>query len=177
MTFFQRTKKLLSVLLLCTLLCSLAGCGNKTVQDDKTESGGIPKLKYATEGVTYIDDENALQKAVDEMMEKAKEGTIALEYKNDAVSTNGTDFSCYIANSAKNEYDMFITIYADSTLTDQLFLSELLRPGNAFESLTLERSLEPGTHRVYVFYTQVEDDWETIHAQTAVTMDFTVKES
>lgn len=136
---------------------------------------GTPKIAYA-EGVTAVEDPDALQKAVNEMYAKAAEGTVALEYKNDAFSTDGTNFSCYIANSVDNKYDMYLQIFADQELTDQLLLTGLVRPGSAFDNITLEHALDPGTHRVYVAYTQVEEDLETIHAQVFVTMDFHVTE-
>lgn len=137
------------------------------------QDGDVPKIGYA-EGVTVVADPEALQKAVDEMYAKATEGNIMLEYANDAASTDGETFSCYIANAVENSYDMYIQMFADSALTDQLLLSGLLRPGTAFESITLEHSLDPGTHRVYVAFTQVEEDLATIHGQVMVTMDLTV---
>jgi hypothetical protein len=134
------------------------------------------KVGYATEGVTEVEDPEALQRAIDEAFEKAKEPGVALSYRNDAVSANGVDFDCYIANSTDNAYDMFIDIYADQALTDEIFLSELLRPGQAFEKITLKHPLNPGTHRVYVAFTQVkvEDGEQKIHQQVMVTMDFHV---
>ncbi len=131
------------------------------------------KIAYA-EGTTVVEDPDALQKAVDEMFEKAAEGNIALEYKNDASSTDGETFQCYIANSLKNSYDMYIEIFGDEELTDHLFLSGLIRPGEAFDNIKLEKKLDPGTHRVYVALTQVEEDLATLHAQVMITMDFTV---
>lgn len=135
--------------------------------------GDVPKLGYA-EGVTVVNDPDALQKAVDEMYAKAAEGNIMLEYANDATSSDGETFECYIANAAENSYDMYIQMFADSALTDQLLLTGLLRPGTAFDSITLEHALDKGTHRVYVAFTQVEEDLATIHGQVMVTMDLTV---
>lgn len=135
--------------------------------------GDVPKLGYA-EGVTVVNDPDALQKAVDEMYAKAAEGNIMLEYANDATSTDGETFECYIANAVENSYDMYIQMFADSELTDQLLLTGLLRPGTAFDSITLDHALDPGTHRVYVAFTQVEEDLATIHGQVMVTMDLTV---
>jgi len=132
-----------------------------------------PKLGYAT-GVTAL-DENSLQKAVDEMYAKVDEGNIALEYKNDAFSTDGKKFDCYIGNSLANEYDMYIGIYADNSFEDELYLSGLFRPGEAFKEVELSRALDKGDHRVYVSFTQVEEDLETIHGQIMVTMDFHVE--
>ena len=139
------------------------------------QDGETPKLGYA-EGTTVVEDPDALQKAVDEMYAHAAEGGVTLEYKNDARSTDGENFSCYIANAAENRYDMYLQIFADSELTDQLLLTGLIRPGSAFDNISLEHPLDPGTHRVYVAFTQVEEDLETIHAQVMVTMDFTVAE-
>lgn len=160
------------ILLLAIVLVIVMTRGKESadIPDNNT-----PKIGYA-EGTTVVEDPDALQKAVDEMFEKAKEGSIALEYKNGAQSSDGINFSCYIANSLSNSYDMYLQIFADSELTDQLLLTGLLRPGSAFDQITLDHSLDPGTHRVYVAFTQVEEDLATIHAQVFVTMDFTVTE-
>jgi hypothetical protein len=101
---------------------------------------------------------------------------MALEYRNDAYSDDRRTFQCYIANSQSNEYDMFIAIYADAEYNDLLYLSELLRPGSAFEQVTLERALPPGDHEVYVAFTQVEetDGEQAIRGQNRVTMNFHV---
>ncbi len=155
-------------MLATSLALTATGCKKeKETEEEK------PKIGYA-EGVTVVEDPDALQKTVDEMYEKAAEGGVGLEYKNDAFSSDGEKFECYIANAAKNKYDMYIQIFADSGLTDELFLSQLLRPGTAFDNITLEHKLDPGDHRVYVAFTQVEEDLETIHAQVMVTMDFHV---
>lgn len=144
-------------------------------EPEEISDAATPLIGYA-DGVTVVEDPDALQKAVDEMYAKAAEGSIALEYKNGAQSSDGTNFSCYIANSLSNSYDMYLQIFADSELTDQLLLTGLIRPGAAFDHIELEHSLDPGTHRVYVAFTQVEEDLATIHAQVFVTMDFTVTE-
>lgn len=145
----------------------------KPAESVDSPDGDTPKLAYA-EGTTVVTDEDALQKAVDEMYAEAADEGIPLSFKNDAFSTDGENFECYIANPASSRYDMYIQIFADDALTDQLFLSGLLRPGNAFETIKLDHPLDAGTHRVIVALTQVEDDLETIHAQTMITMDFTM---
>ena len=160
------------ILLLAVVLAVVLTQGKEPANIPDTAT---PKIGYA-EGVTAVEDPDALQKAVDEMYEQAKQPGVALEYKNGASSSDGINFSCYIANSLSNSYDMYIQIFADAELIDQLLLTGLLRPGTAFDSITLEHPLDPGTHRVYVAFTQVEEDLATIHAQVMVTMDFTVTE-
>lgn len=160
---------LLAVLLVC------AGCGRQSTGEDSS-APKRPQLSYETRGVTVVDDPETLQQAVEDMHERTNRPAMGMEYKNDAFSENGVDFACYIANAARNEYDMFIAIFSDDALTDELFLSGLLRPGTAFEAISLERALPQGDHEVYVAFTQVRDvdgEW-VIQGQVIVTMDFHV---
>lgn len=165
---------LVIVIVLLAALLFMRG-GQPEPADEDVPDNGTPRLSYA-EGVTVVEDPDALQKAVDEMYKEAREGNMSLEYKGVATSEDGENFSCYIANSTMNKYDMYIQIFGDAELTDQLFLSGLLRPGAAFDNITLEHSLEPGVHTVYVAFTQVEKDLETVHGQVLVTMEFDVAE-
>jgi len=145
-------------------------------QSVPTTDGSGMVIGYASDGVTVIDDADALQKAVDEEFAKSQRPGIGIRYQNDAYSSNGKDFTCYIGNSSSNEYDMFIAIYADDAFEDLLFLSQLIKPGQAFEKITLERALEPGDHTVNCVFSQVDivDGEQTMIAQTAVTLNFHV---
>lgn len=141
------------------------------------EDGDVPKLGYDS-GASVVLDEASLQAAVDEAMKNAKEGNVALLYENNAYSEDGETFSCYIANDKTNLYDMFLTIYADATLTDQIFLSGLVPPGSGFEELKLDKALGSGDHMVYVAVTQVDIDEKTggqvLKNQVVHTMEFHV---
>ena len=142
----------------------------------RKEPDGKQQVGYATEATVML-DQNSLQAAMDAAMENAKDGNVALLYKNDAYSENGTDFECYIVNSNSNKYDMFLTIYADESLTDQVFLSGLVPPGSGFEEITLDHALECGDHTAYVVLTQVDMDEngeQVIKNQVAHTMEFHV---
>jgi len=158
-------------------LSVLSGCAKREPEPEPepVKGAGI-QVGYATEGITAVEDPEAMSKALDEAYEKMQEDRITLSYRNDAFSDDGQNFSCYIANSEDNKYDMFIGIYADMELTDLLYLSQLLRPGTAFETITLDRALEPGKHQVCVVFTTVEttETEQVIHGETAVTMNFTV---
>ena len=148
-----------------------------TRQPPEEKEGGLG-LGYATEA-TVILDEDSLQAAMDEAMRNARDGNVGLHYRNDAFSEDGINFECYIANSSANIYDMFLTIYADGALTDQLYLSGLVPPGSGFEYIALDRALDPGDHTVYEAQTQVANDEETgeqvIKKQVMHTMDIHVE--
>jgi hypothetical protein len=144
-----------------------------THQDQSNDLG----IGYASEAKVMLNQDD-LQAAMDAAMSNAREGNIALLYKDNAYSTDGSTFDCYIVNSANNAYDMFLTIYADLEMTDELYLSQLVPPGSGFEEITLEHPLAKGDHTVYVALTQVETDEETgeqsVHKQVVHTMDFHV---
>lgn len=135
-------------------------------------------IGYAADATVML-DEASLQAAMDAAMENAANSSVALKYQDNAYSEDGVNFECYIANSERNIYDMFLTIYADPELQNQIYLSELVRPGSGFEKLTLDRALEKGDHTVYVAVTQVdtaEDGTQSIKNQVVHTMEFHVSE-
>lgn len=144
-------------------------------QDASGDNG--PKIGYAADAKVML-DQDSLQAAFDEALQNAEDGYVGLKYQNDAYSEDGINFKCYIANSESNIYDMFLTIYADAELTDQVFLSGLVPPGSGFEEITLDHALEPGDHTVYVALTQVDTDEETgeqvIKNQAMHTIEFHV---
>lgn len=165
----MRHKLFRTLALAAAAVMLFSACSKQSAQSvDPSEDN---KLKFATEGVTAI-DQNGLQAAVDEMMEESKD-TVGLYFTPSASSSNGTDFTCFLGNSASNAYNAFYAIYADAELTDLIFLSDLLRPGEAFQSITLEHALPKGTTMVYCALTLVEEDLETIHNQAIFTVDFT----
>lgn len=163
------------VLVVAGAVLLLGKFGEKEPEPVQLGDASTPLIGYE-KGVTVVDDPDALQKAYDDMMSKAAEGGVPLEYQNVAMSSDGEKFSCYFANPAHAAYDIFITIYADENFTDQLYLSGLIPPGKAIRELNIAKRLDNGTHRVYVAFTQVEDDHQTMHGQVVVTADFTVEE-
>jgi hypothetical protein len=137
-------------------------------------------IGYSTEAKVLVTQED-LDKAAAEALANASNGDVALCYQNDAFSRDGSNFECLIMNSTGNTFDMFLTIYSDLNLSDELFLSQLVPPGSGFENITLEHPLENGDHTVYVAFTQVKNDEETgeevIANQVVFTMDFHVDPS
>jgi hypothetical protein len=167
-----KTTRQFALLLAGVLVLSvLVGCKKK---EEEKQSGLI--LDYASEGVVEMEDPNALQNAFDAAKKEAQESGFGLNYRNDAYSTDGKTFSCHIGNSRQNADDIFIAIYADPECTDELYISQLLRPGTAYETIELNRALEPGDHTVYVPHTKIRliDGVQTIVGQVVITMDFHV---
>ncbi len=137
-------------------------------KNSKTENTGV-RIPYA-QGTVVMDSSD---------VEETDEGYIALLYNYRAFSDDGQNFSCLLANSPANGYDLYFDIYTDIDLTDQVFLSGLLAPGSALEQITLNRVLPVGTNTLYVVHTQVDDNEEgeqVLLNQSVVTVDFIVTE-
>lgn len=177
----KKTPLLIVVLVLCVFVAGLlaAVIYLLTRSSDETTPQPIsaaPRLEYASEGVIFTEDPDALQKAYDEAVEKSAESVVPLSFRNVATSEDGVNFNCYVANPPRARFDMFVAIYADIEMTDELYMSQLLRPGTAYDSIQLNRVLSPGNHNVYAVFTTLEDvDGEqVIRGQAAVAMEFRV---
>ncbi len=171
------SKKIIIIAAAVLLIAILAvGAAVLHALNEKEDNNGLG-ISYASEARVML-DQDSLQAAVDEAQRNAREGKVALMYQNDAYSKDGKTFSCYIANSSGNMYDMFLTIFADAEMTDQIFLSGLVAPGNGFEEITLDHALEVGDHTVYVAVTQVdtgESGEQVIKNQVVHTIKFHVE--
>lgn len=160
------------VLLLGTIVFLLARQSTANISD-----GDVPKIGYAVEASVIL-DQDALQAAADEAIKNARENRIALKYQNNAYSKDGKTFSCLLANSPSNLYDMYLTIFADAEMTDQVYLSGLVPPGSGFEEITLDRALDSGNHTMIVVLTQVDTDENGIQVlknQVSHTVEFHVE--
>lgn len=170
-----RVLRTLAICLSALTLSALAsGCGKERVVVVEAPRQGLD-MGYSVEA-TVSDDPEALQKWYDEQMERAKGPTLTTEYQEYASSTNGIDFTCYLANSPLNELDGFYAIYGDMAFEDELFKSDLLRPGTALRKITLNHALNPGEHEVYVTFSQVmeQDGVLDIYQKRTFTVTFTV---
>lgn len=164
---------------------NLGGIFNRDKDDGETKPSPVGALSWATEGVTVVTDPENLGERVDRMYESASAEGISVEYKNEAFSTDGVTFDCYIGNPLKSSFPMYITVYADTTFQEELFVSGLLKPGQAFNKVVMSRALEDGVNVLPVCYTQVyephtaENDTDdfAIRAQTVITLNFNVVDS
>jgi len=119
-------------------------------------------------------DEDSLRRAVDDLAKKAAEGTMALEMRTTANSTDGENFTCTLANAAENRYDMYMTIYLDDT-GEEIYKSGLIPLGMQIETFKTKRKLDPGTYETTLVYNQVEKDRATLHSKVSVGLTLTVK--
>jgi len=123
--------------------------------------------KIGYEATVIVDNPDALQDAVDGLIEQAAEGTMTLEMKTEAVSADGLNFKCQLGNAQENRYEMFMVIYRDDT-QEEIYRSGLLPIGTHIESFTTNKPIDEGVYEGTIVYNQVEDDQETIHSQVNI---------
>ena len=174
------SRRPLLVILIIVLVLVLAGGVSAFFwlrnRDGSTDTN-VPQIGYSAEAKVFL-DEDSLSAAMQEAQQNAMAKNIALRYQNNAYSEDGQTFTCLIVNSERNQYDMYLTLFADEQWTDQLLMTDLVPPGSGFNEITLDRALDPGDHTVYVVFTQVktdEDGKQSIWNQTAHTMEFHVQ--
>lgn len=143
--------------------------------EPESETGNESQTKIGYEANVIVSQDDDIQGVVDDMYKKAEEGNMALEFKTTAYSSDGENFSGYIANAISNSYDMFLAIYEDSTYENELYLTGLIPTGSAIDSFKLSKKLDKGEYNTVLVFTQVEDDHATIHAQVAVALTLIVK--
>ena len=153
------------IILLAVIILLLSGVLKKS--EPEFESDG---MEY--EAAVITDEESA--KAASDMLKKAQEGNIALEMKLNAFSSNGNDFSCFIANSPSNSYDMYMEITDDAD-DELIYKSNLIKVGYRIEEFTSSRHYEKGTYPVTVTFYQVEDDHKTEHNRVASAITLNVE--
>lgn len=134
----------------------------------KLNGGNTPSetLKYLENGKLKYDD-NAVVLNPDEQqngdIKEVDDGLISLSHKNQAFSSDGKNFDCFIKNNVDNKYDLYIAIYKDQTAKEQLYLSGLIPPGSGLDKFTSEIKLDNGEYNALLVVTQVEEDHATIH--------------
>ena len=137
---------------------------------DEGNNGGL--IGYEAHVVNYED----AQQLYDEMQERADEGMVGVEYSNVARSEDGTHFTCILKNPVRNGYDMYMNIYKDDNMEEQILLTGLIPAGSGIEEFESEIPLESGEYKSVLVMTLVEDDHSTLHAQTKVYLNLYVGE-
>lgn len=155
----------------CAALIILLPRDNAPVQNETETGANI--IQYDEAAV--ILDEEEMRSQFDDVQKKTEEGKMSLRYQKTAYSSDGVNFKCEIGNSSANDYDMYINIYKDPELTEQILLTGLIPPGSKITEFESEIPLAPGTYNTTLVLTQVEDDRSTFHAQLMITLDLVVE--
>lgn len=171
----KKSSKTVIILLIIVILLLLAiGVAaavfilNKDDDAQLPDNGGL--IQYEAGVVNYED----AKKVYDEMQQRAEDGMVGVKYSNNAISEDGKHFTCKIENPIRNGYDMYLNIYKDETMEEQLLLTGLIPAGSGIEEFESEITLEPGEYKSVLVMTLVEDDHSTLRGQTKVFLNLYV---
>lgn len=106
-------------------------------------------------------------------MAKAAEGYMNLNMKLEALSQDGENFTCYIANSPHNDHDMYFELVDDSD-GEVIYKSNLIPIGYRIEEFKSSRKYDSGTYPVTVNFYQMEEDHATVYSEVASALNLIV---
>lgn len=169
----EKKKNKLVLVLIIVLVVVIAAAGIIIWQLLNREGDDTTSLNYTSEnGIGY--EINATVLTSGDLTVSQPDG-VAIRFKPMAVSSDGENFGCEIANSYANALDMYIDIYVDASYEEEIYLSGLMRPGEGITSFKTNRVMSKGTYDVVLVATTVEDDHKTIHGQTSVALTLVVE--
>lgn len=101
---------------------------------------------------------------------------IPMVFSPTATSTDGENFSCEIGNPPGAKYYMYLDMYSDATLSEEVYLSGLLDAGQGITSFKTSKVFPKGETDIVLVFTTVREDRQTIVAQTMVALTLKVDE-
>lgn len=101
---------------------------------------------------------------------------IPIAFSPTAISQDGENFSCEIGNPPGAKYYIYLDMYSDTTLSEEVYLSGLLEPGQGITTFKTNRAFPKGETDIVLVISTVQDDRETMVAQTMVALTLQVAE-
>ncbi len=167
----KSSNKTVIIILIIIILLLLAGgatffilnANNKPSESEETGGKQIP-LEISA-GVLSPDQ---LKNWNEEALKEAEDNQIPVIYTPTATSTDGVNFECEIGNPKGAKYYMYLDMYSDSSLEEEIYLSGLLEPGKGITSFSTSKTFPKGETDTVLVLTTVQEDQKTIVAQTMV---------
>lgn len=171
--------KTIIILLIIIILLLIGGgvtafvllSGDRPDDQQVTPSGGKVIPLEVTAGVLSPDK---LKEWNEKALQEAKDTQIPVSFAADATSSDGVNFDCEIGNPPGAKHYMYLDIYSDTTLEEEVYLSGLLKPGTGITSFTTSRAFPKGDTEAVLVFTTVQDDMQTLIAQTMVVLTLKV---
>jgi len=144
--------------------------GKKPAESGTTSGKQIP-LEVNAQVLTSDQNE-----AWNSMLEEMKDNEIPIRYSPTAASADGENFLCEIGNPISAPHYMYVDLYSDSTLSEEIYLSGLLAPGQGITSFKTSKKFPQGETDTVLVITTVDDDKETLISQTMVVLTLSVNQ-
>lgn len=163
-------KKIIIILIIIIVLLLAGGAvffimnNNRSGTESDTTSGKQIPLEINA-GVLTGDKLKEWNESVLRDMEDTQ---IPMVFSPTAISKDGKNFSCEIGNPPGAKYYMYLDMYSDTTLSEEIYLSGLLDAGQGITTFQTNKTFPKGETDIVLVFTTVREDRQTIVAQTMV---------
>ncbi len=167
----KSSNKTVIIILIIVIILLLAGgatffilnANNKPSESESTGGKQIPLEVNA--GVVSPDK---VKEWNEQAIKEMQDNEIPMIFSPTATSTDGVNFECEIGNPPGAKYYMYLDLYSDVSLEEEVYLSGLLEPGKGITSFSTSKTFPKGETDAVLVFTTVRDDQKTIVAQTMV---------
>lgn len=166
------------VLLVIVILLLVVGCVVLLMMrnDGSDESGNAPvsARQIPLEITAGVLSGDTLADWNEQALKEAQDTQIPVSYSPTANSADGVNFLCNIGNPPGAKYYMYLDLYSDTSLEEEVYLSGLIEPGKGITSFKTNRAFPEGETDAVLVLTTVQEDQQTIVAQTMVYLTLVV---
>lgn len=171
-------KKIIIILIIIIVLLLVGGAvffimNNKSGKEGEESTSGKQIPLEVNAGVVNPDHMKEWNESV---LAEMEDNQVPIIYSPTATSADGENFSCEIGNPEGAKYYIYLDMYSDTTLSEEVYLSGLLAPGQGITSFKTNRAFPKGETDIVLVITTVRDDRATIVAQTMVVLTLQVSE-
>lgn len=169
-------KKIIIILIIVIVLLVAGGVTFFILNGKKpAESGTTSGKQIPLEVNAGVLDPDKMKEWNESALKEMEDNQIPVAFSPTATSSDGENFSCEIGNPPGAKYLMYLDMYADTSLEEQVYLSGLLEPGQGITSFKTSKTFPKGETDIVLVLTTVQDDHQTIVAQTMVALTLVVE--
>lgn len=168
-------KKIIIILIIIIVLLLVGGAvffiwNAKSGEGGESTSGNQIPLEVNA-GVLSPDK---LKEWNESVLAEIEDNQVPIIFAPTATSVDGENFSCEIGNPAGAKYYIYLDMYSDTSLSEEVYLSGLLAPGQGITGFKTNKSFSTGETDIVLVITTVQDDRKTIVAQTMMVLTLQV---
>lgn len=165
------------IILIIVIVLLLAGgavffiMNNKSDKEGDTTTSGKQIPLEVNAGVLNPDK---LKEWNESVLAEMEDNQIPIMFSPTAISKDGKNFSCEIGNPPGAKYYIYLDMYSDTTLSEEVYLSGLLDGGQGITTFETSKTFPKGETDIVLVVSTVQEDRKTIVAQTMVALTLQV---
>lgn len=176
----KSSQKTIIILLLIVIILLIAGGAvffilNANKGNGETSDATSGGKQIPLEVNAQVLDPERLSNWNEKELAAMEDNQIPIIYSPVVNSKDGETFACQIGNPAGAKYYIYLDMYSDTTLEEEIYLSGLLAPGQGITSFKTSKKFPEGETDVVLVITTVQEDRNTIVAQTMVALTLYVQ--